>query len=88
MPDERPSFKGFEVVGISVDQDEEALATFLQENDLPWATLAGQDAQQLAERYGVRGIPTMMLVDKEGKVVAVSHNVASLAPLAEKLLAK
>ena len=80
--------KGFEVVGVSVDQDEEALATFLQENDLPWTTLAGQDAQQLAEKYGVRGIPTMMLVDKEGKVVAVSHNVASLAPLAEKLLGK
>jgi hypothetical protein len=29
----------------------------------------------------------MMLIDKEGKVVAVSHGVAPLIPLAEKLLA-
>lgn len=80
--------KGFEVVGVSVDQDQEALAAFLKENDLPWTTLAGDGTQELAEKYGVRGIPTMMLVDKEGKVAAVSHNVASLAPLAEKLVGK
>jgi thioredoxin-related protein len=41
----------------------------------------------LADQYGVRGIPTMMLIDKEGKVVGVSHGVAPLIPLVEKLLA-
>jgi hypothetical protein len=28
----------------------------------------------------------MMRVDREGKIVAVAHNVAALTPLAEKLL--
>lgn len=80
--------KGFEVVGVSVDKDLEALDTYLQENDIPWETLAGDEAGELATKYGVRGIPTMMLIDQKGNVVAVAHNVAALAPQAEKLLGK
>jgi thiol-disulfide isomerase/thioredoxin len=79
--------RGLEVVGVSLDEDLEALAEYLDENAIPWETLAGEGTQDLAEQYGVRGIPTMMLVDKEGKVVAVSHGVAPLLPLVEKLLA-
>jgi len=80
--------KGFEIVGVSVDKDEEALATYLEENEIPWETLAGEAAGELATKYGVRGIPTMMLIDQKGNVVAVAHHVAALAPEAEKLLAK
>ncbi|HEX5106289.1 MAG TPA: redoxin family protein [Pirellulaceae bacterium] len=78
--------QGFDVVGVSLDQDQEALAQYLDENQIAWDTLAGDDTQELASKYGVRGIPTMMLVDKDGKVVGVSHSLAALAPLAEKLL--
>ena len=78
--------RGFEVVGISLDEDQEALAAYLEDNEISWETLAGEGTQELASKYGVRGIPTMMLVDKEGKVLAVSHNVATLSPLVEKAL--
>ncbi len=83
---EKSKDRGFEVVGVSLDQDQEALAQYIDENQLPWETLAGDGTQPLAEKYGVRAIPTMMLVDKEGKIVGVAHNLATLAPLAEKLL--
>jgi thiol-disulfide isomerase/thioredoxin len=78
--------RGFDVVGVSLDKDLEALAKFLEENAVPWATLSGEETEPLAAKYGVRGIPTMMLVDKDGKVVAVSHKVADLVAKAEKLL--
>ncbi len=78
--------QGFEIVGISLDKDREALDTFLAEHQLPWETLAGDDTQDLAEKYSVRGIPTMMVVDKEGKVLGVAHQVAALRPLIEKAL--
>jgi thiol-disulfide isomerase/thioredoxin len=84
---EKNANRGFEVVGVSLDEDLEALAEYLDENEIPWETLAGEGTQDLAEQYGVRGIPTMMLVDKEGKIVGVSHGVAPLLPLVEKLLA-
>ena len=85
---EKHGGKGFDVVGISLDEDQEALAAYLEENAIAWETLAGEGTQDLAEKYGVRGIPTMMLVDKEGQIAGVAHNVAALAPLVEKLLAK
>jgi thioredoxin-related protein len=78
--------QGFEVVGVSLDQDQEALAQYLEENAIPWDTLAGEGTQDLAGKYGVRAIPTMMLVDKEGKIVGVAHNLAALTPQLEKLL--
>jgi thiol-disulfide isomerase/thioredoxin len=79
--------KGFDVVGVSLDKDLEALAAYLEENAIAWETLSGEETDGLAEKYGVRGIPTMMLVDREGKVVAVAHNIAALTPQLEKLLA-
>jgi thiol-disulfide isomerase/thioredoxin len=79
--------KGFSVVGISLDKDQEALSTYLAENQIPWENLAGDETQELAEKYGVRGIPTMMAIGKDGKILGVAHNVASLVPLIEKALA-
>jgi thioredoxin-related protein len=78
--------RGFEIVGISLDEDEEALAAYLDENEIPWETLAGDGTQELAEKYGVRGIPTMMVIDQTGKIAGVAHNVAALSPIVEKLL--
>ena len=79
--------RGFEIVGISLDKDQDALQEFLARNQLPWTTLAGDETQELATKYGVRGIPTMMLLDRAGKVVAVSHSSGQLVPEIERLLA-
>jgi thiol-disulfide isomerase/thioredoxin len=79
--------RGFDVVGVSLDEDTEALAQYLEENQIPWDNLAGEGTQELASKYGIRGIPTMMLVDRDGKVVSVAHSLDALAPQAEKLLA-
>jgi thiol-disulfide isomerase/thioredoxin len=77
---------GLEVLGVSLDDDQEALADYLKENRLPWPTLAGDATQELAEKYKVQAIPTMMLVDRAGKVVGVAHSLDDLATKAEKLL--
>lgn len=84
---EKLTSKGFTVVGVSLDKDQEALQSYLAENQIPWENLAGDETQELAEKYGVRGIPTMMAIGKDGKILGVSHNVASLVPLIEKALA-
>jgi peroxiredoxin len=84
---EKLSPRGFDVVGISIDRDLSALSKFLEENELPWTTLAGQDATDFARRMGVRGIPTMLLIDRDGKVASIEHQVADLAGKAEMLLA-
>lgn len=84
----RLAAKGFDVVGVSLDKDLEAAKNYLKDNQIPWQTLLGEATQELAQTYGVRAIPTMMLVDPQGKIVAVAHNVKSLEPQIEALLAQ
>ncbi len=63
--------KKFAVVGIALDSDKAALAKFLQAKPLPWPQLheAGGLDGRLAEELGVLTLPTMLLLDAEGKVV-------------------
>ena len=65
--------KGFDVVGISLDRNREALAKYLEEEKVPWTTLHEKEANghPTATYYGVMGIPTMILVGKDGKVVTL-----------------
>ncbi len=79
--------KGLDVVGVSLDHDKDALIGFLKKHRVPWPQMydgKGWEAE-VPVRYGVKGIPEIWLVDKEGKVVASglhgSQLDAKLAPL-------
>ncbi len=78
--------QGFDVVGVSLDRDLDDLDKFLDEQQIAWTNLVGEEAQQLAKQYGVRGIPTMMLVDRDGRVLAVAHQLEKLEPKIRELL--
>lgn len=79
--------RGFDVVGISVDQDREALDKFLEANPVPWTTLHAEGGQHpAAEYYGVSAIPTTILVGRDGKVVSITARGPELTRLLEKLI--
>jgi thiol-disulfide isomerase/thioredoxin len=83
----RQSPQGLDVVGVNLDKDADAMQKFLTENNFPWANLVGQEAFDVAKRLGVRGVPTMLLIDREGKVVTIGQTVAEMQSRAEALLA-
>ena len=85
---ERYRDKGFDVVGVSIDEDREALDAFLTREQLPWTTLheAGAGSHPIAEYYGIMAIPTMVLVDRKGKVVALDVHGPKLERLLEDML--
>ena len=91
---ERFHEKGFDVVGISSDDDKEALTSFLKEREIPWTNLFeppkdGEPVPQpAAVKYAVSAIPTAILVDREGKVVSLQARGEALTELLEKLLGK
>ncbi len=80
--------KGFDVVGISLDRDRQALEKFLADEQNPWVTLHDGDwgDNPVANYYGVMGIPTVILVDKEGNVVSTRARGPELSRLLEELL--
>jgi len=64
--------KGFEVIGVSLDQDKEALTKFIKENQMTWPQyFDGKGWQnEVSTKYGVNSIPASYLLDKEGKIIA------------------
>lgn len=67
--------KGFEVLGISLDEQAEQAETYIKQTKIPWPTMFSKNPAErgwrnpMAVYYGVSGIPLAILVDREGKVV-------------------
>lgn len=66
--------KGFEVVGISLDEDEVALKRVLKTKKIAWPQhFDGRGWEnEVAHRFGITALPTMWLVNKEGMLVEVN----------------
>jgi len=84
---------GFEVVGISLDQEREALEKFVDEQKLPWPILFEEpkgDGWQhpLATFYGISGIPTVVLIGRDGKVITLDARGEKLGERLDALFKK
>jgi hypothetical protein len=84
-------------VGINLDDNGGDLGRFLKDNDLPWKTLHDTapkkaDDEKMgftdpnAERYGITGIPTIILIDRNGKVISLYARGEQLATLVDGLV--
>ena len=82
--------QGFDVIGISLDQDRQKLVSFTRDNDMTWPQYF--DGQQwenkLAVKYGVQAIPATYLIDGNGVIVATDLRGADLGQAVAKALAK
>lgn len=81
--------RGFEVVGISLDEDKAALEDFIAQNKMPWPQYfdgKGWD-NQIAKQFGIQGIPATFLIGKDGKIVAANLRGPSLEQAVEEALA-
>jgi thiol-disulfide isomerase/thioredoxin len=84
--------KGFEVLGVSLDRTPEEAKSYVKEMELPWDSLFPQEKAQrywnhpLAKYYGIGGIPTAILVGKDGRVVHMNARGPLLQEQLEKLL--
>merc|ERR1712070_1208316 len=65
--------KGLEVVFVSSDKDEAQFTDYFKE--MPWLALDFADRQrktQLSGMFGVRGIPALVIIDKDGSVITTN----------------
>jgi thiol-disulfide isomerase/thioredoxin len=69
--------KGFEVIGVCVDDDRTPAEAYIKEAGVSWPSLFSTKAGQtgfdhpVAVKYGLTGIPLAILVDRDGKVVSL-----------------
>jgi thiol-disulfide isomerase/thioredoxin len=78
----------FRVVGITLDSDKDELSAYLAGKPMPWPQLhesGGLDGR-LAEELGVLTLPTMLLLDADGKVVDRNLVITDLERKLEALI--
>lgn len=66
---------GFEVIAISLDDDLDDLRGFLTKETPPWQVIADrhpQNPESMSAKFGIRAIPTLLLVGPDGKVIDVN----------------
>jgi thiol-disulfide isomerase/thioredoxin len=82
--------KGFTIIGISLDKDEQALANFVARKLIPWPQYFDGKGWEndLARKYGVHAIPEMWLINQRGEVASTDISVEELEQKTEQLLSR
>ena len=76
------------IIGVSLDNSVKDLNAYLSENPLPWPQIyeeGGLDSRP-ANVFGILQVPTMILVDQQGKVVSRNIAIADVESEVKKLV--
>jgi nucleoredoxin len=66
----------FEVIFVSRDESKEDMLEYMKQDGMPWPALNFAKANQgnsPLEKYAGRGIPCLVIIDREGKVISHSY---------------
>ncbi len=77
--------QGLEVVNIDIQESKEKVSRFTAQHQLPYRVLLDEEGT-VSGVYDIRGVPSMVLVDKNGFIVC--RDCKKVEPLIDKLLKK
>jgi peroxiredoxin len=82
--------QGFEIIGISLDQDQARFVEFTRSMNMTWPQFFDGKGWQnkLAVKYGVESIPATFLLDGEGKIIGKDLRGEELPAAVARALAK
>lgn len=79
----------FNVIGITIDENLDKWRQAVKEDGTPWTQLADikNSPQSVSEYYGIRGVPSSLLLDPTGKIIAIDVRGESLKKKLTELFA-
>ena len=82
--------KGFEVIGVSLDNDKEAWLKAIKDLNMPWPQMSDLKGWECAGAalYNVQSIPSNVLIDQDGKIIAKDLRGEDLLNKMAELLGK
>ncbi len=76
---------GIDVIGVSqFNTTEAATVEFVERNELTFPNVYDAEAK-LATAYGIRGVPSYVFIDKQGRIAHVSAGARGVALIANWL---
>jgi thiol-disulfide isomerase/thioredoxin len=81
---------GFDIIGVSLDSDRQALLKFIRQNNMPWQQFFDGQGwnNKLAVKSGIEAIPMTFLLDKDGKIIGKNLRGEALANAVAAAVAK
>jgi peroxiredoxin len=79
--------KNFTVLGVSIDEKEDAWVKAVKQDGLVWTQLLDRTSE-IANMYGIDAIPKNFLVDPSGKIIAKNLRGAELMNTLQEVLGK
>lgn len=76
--------QGFDIIGVSLDDEESELRDYLKENDIQWRQICSGERWEddpLAQQYKITGVPEPWLIDRDGKLISHKARGEDLEPL-------
>jgi thiol-disulfide isomerase/thioredoxin len=82
--------RGFDIVGISLDQSRPALTAFIAQHKMPWRQVFDGKywSSAVPREYGVQAIPFGLLIGRDGRIAAVDVRGPALTAAIQAALAK
>ncbi|MBL1408877.1 TlpA disulfide reductase family protein [Sphingobacterium faecale] len=81
--------KGFEIVSFSMDDKEKLWKDAIEKDGIPWihiSDLSGLKDSRTAQDYHIRSLPTIYLIDTDGRVIAQNIDKEELVGILEAKL--
>jgi peroxiredoxin len=80
--------RGFDILGVSLDESKDQWLDAVRKDGLPWHQVCDLLGAQgaAAQAYDVQAIPMTVLVDKNGKILALNLRGAALAQKVKELM--
>jgi thiol-disulfide isomerase/thioredoxin len=81
--------KGFEIIGVSLDQSAQGLKSYTADRNMPWQQFCDEKrwSNKLVQKYGVQSIPATFLLDGDGKIIGRNLRGEALEQAVAKALA-
>ena len=80
--------KGLEIVGVIVSDKIESSLEIQKKLQLPWPQIFDPTKDKIRELYGISSIPTLLLIDKDGKIILRTQKGKDISDKIEELLSK
>jgi thiol-disulfide isomerase/thioredoxin len=77
--------KDFEIVGVSIDKNPDKWKEAIIQDSLPWKHVIDSNGSW-SNHYDITGIPTTILVDKEGKIIGIGLSAKEIEVALAKVL--
>lgn len=80
--------KGFEIIGVSIDTDRSSWLNAVKDDGIEFVQVSDLKGIEspVVNSYGVAGVPKMVLIDQEGKILLITTKAAEVSAIVKEKL--